>query len=368
MKRSYAYEHVTSRSSSERATYMHMIPGLVSRSGARVGDGGDVRDGARYLSPQNARGESRREPLCDATRGRDDGGAAHVHRAVRNAEDAGVRGKTGRPLVFFFFLSETSGTSSSGVLRLGLNRVRRRRRRGESVERATHELERHRAARVVHARPDGDARHAARGTDAPTRVLSHDRDVFFSLEHLHALHVGELRAGGQLAERGFARGEPRVLGRDDRRGGLERDHASRPGLHGHRDAPRRGGRVSSAVRGGVPRRRGESRENRDSTRRDGDLAPGAVSARLGCGRGRLRGSTTRHRSGGHARGVECATRARAFSFVSFVSRGLGGPTHAGAGADVFLPNPRFFNNVSLRHRPALGRRARRRVSGAEARV
>ena len=84
MKRSYAYEHVTSRSSSERAT--HMIPGLVSRSGARVGDGGDVRDGARYLSPQNARGESRREPLCDATRGRDDGGAAHVHRAVRDAE------------------------------------------------------------------------------------------------------------------------------------------------------------------------------------------------------------------------------------------------------------------------------------------
>jgi hypothetical protein len=40
----------------------------------------------------------------------------------------------------------------------------------------------------------------------------------------------------------------------------------------------------------------------------------------------------------------------------------------GARADVFLPNPRFFNNVSLRHRPALGRRAPRRVSGAEARV
>ena len=196
-------------------------------------------------------------------------------------------------------------------------------RRSISIARAVHELKTRGLLFVVHARPDGDTRHAARGADSPPRLLPHDRAVLSFLEHLLFEHVRELRTRRQLAERGRARGGPRVLRRGDRRGRLERDDASRPSPHGHRDAPRRAGRAASAVRVAVPCHRGESRENRDSTRRDGDLAPGAVSARLGCGRGRLRGSATRHRSGGHARGVECATRSlKAFSFVFRAASGV----------------------------------------------
>ena len=196
-------------------------------------------------------------------------------------------------------------------------------RRSISIARAVHELKTRGLLFVVHARPDGDTRHAARGADSPPRLLPHDRAVLSFLEHLLFEHVRELRTRRQLAERGRARGGPRVLRRGDRRGRLERDDASRPSPHGHRDAPRRGGarRLEGAFRATD---RGEAyREKRDSTRRRSHLAPGAGPARLGRGRGRLRGSAARIRSGGHARGVECATRSlKAFSFVFRAASGV----------------------------------------------